>query len=35
MVLAKPLSFATVRAEADPMIVLRRPTLDDRLQRRG
>ncbi|MCE9629583.1 MAG: rhomboid family intramembrane serine protease [Planctomycetia bacterium] len=35
MVLAKPMSMAAVRAEADPMIVLRRPTLDDQLRRRG
>jgi membrane associated rhomboid family serine protease len=34
MILAKPMSFASVREEADPMIVLRRPTIDDRLSRR-
>ena len=32
MVLAKPMSFAWAREETDPMIVLRRPTIDDRLQ---
>jgi membrane associated rhomboid family serine protease len=35
MVLAKPMSYAAVRKETDPLIVLRRPTLVDRLERRS
>jgi hypothetical protein len=34
MVLAKPMSSAAVRDETDPLIVLRRPTLVDRLEQR-
>jgi membrane associated rhomboid family serine protease len=34
MILAKPMSMAMARSEADPLIVLRQPSIDDRLRRR-
>jgi len=34
MILAKPMSFAWAREETDPLIVLRKPTLVDRLENR-
>jgi membrane associated rhomboid family serine protease len=34
MILAKPMSFAWAREETDPLIVLRKPTLVDRLEHR-